>query len=598
MHLSQKWNWNFFYYYTQLPPLSFWGLGLFFKCFGVSLATFWAYPALWSTLTLPFTYLCARSFFSKSTSIVFSCLWAFSFWPIYLDRLCVGHGMLILWQLITFAILSRFLTRLKTGPSIGLGVLLGLFTSIGFYILFHAAIMVVFISIIVICSFYYHPSLTRKPLFAFLASLTLGSAPIIVVWLRFNHQNDYVHHLWAFNGSFNLLSQLIVIFQYISGLFWGENTYFYSLRAFGGGFFNPWLDSLFLIGLIQSLKNWKKEINLCLIGGMVFSLLPAFLTGQVEMLRMVLVLPFILIFCALGLQSLLKDVSLEKSMASFLILLIIVAFSDFYRLEITYRDFWKADAGVSLRYTKSLERWKAYEILHEKSDNSGPGIIFTEFKPGIIFAEFDPTLYDQTLTIATYPFNAARNPQLDYSKATWAGLITNVNYVPFLCHQIPSAKWFPLSIGLDASLENMALGIIPIGPETSKRIYGWLQMEKNLWPVTYAFFQMPYGHLDPNISKMLVQCRESINNDPFLESVLDEKQFIYDVSNHDQTQALKDMQQALTLGYPAAHLYNDLGVLWFTLGDFTNARECFKAALRAPLNHTRAAINLSHTPHS
>jgi Flp pilus assembly protein TadD len=107
---------------------------------------------------------------------------------------------------------------------------------------------------------------------------------------------------------------------------------------------------------------------------------------------------------------------------------------------------------------------------------------------------------------------------------------------------------------------------------------------------------MPYGQLNPNISKMLIQCRSSINGDPFLESLLDEKLFIYDMSNHDALQALKDMQRALTLGFPAAHLYNNLGVLWFTLGNYANARESFKAALHAPLNHTQAALNLSRTP--
>ena len=39
------------------------------------------------------------------------------------------------------------------------------------------------------------------------------------------------------------------------------------------------------------------------------------------------------------------------------------------------------------------------------------------------------------------------------------------------------------------------------------------------------------------------------------------------MSNHDSIRALKDLQQALTLGYPAAHLCNNLGVVWFTLGN-------------------------------
>jgi len=586
--LGQKWKWDLFYTYTHLPPFFFWGLGLFFKCFGISLTSLWAFPAFLSALTLPLAYWCAKSFFSKSVSIVFSCLWAFSFWPIYLGRLCVPHGLLILWQFLTFILLGHFLNRLTIRLSISSAVLLGFCTSIGFYILPHAAVMAFYVITIVTYSIFDRAPLGRKYLYAFLLSFFLGSAPIIAAWLRLNHQGDYFQYLWAFKNNFGLLSQFKVIAKYIAGLFWGGDTYNYSYRAFGGGFFNPWLGALFLTGLVQSLKNFKKEINLCLIGGLILFLLPAVLTGEVEMFRMVLVLPFILIFCALGFQNLLEMISSKTSMIIFLMILIIVAFTDFYRIEISYGDFWKANPAISLRYTKSLQRWKAYEILHEQSKKFGPGVILTEF---------DPTPFDQTLTIAVYSFNAARNPQLDYNKSTWAGLITNVNYVPYLYHQIPSSQWFPLSVGMNTSLENLALGIIPINSNTSKTIYDWLQMEKNLWPVTYTFFQMPYGQLNPDISKMLVQCRSLINGDPFLESSLDEKQFFYDMSNHDSTRALKDMQQALTLGYPAAHLCNNLGVVWFTLGDYAKARASFKAALHAPLNYTQAALNLSHTPY-
>ena len=197
-----------------------------------------------------------------------------------------------------------------------------------------------------------------------------------------------------------------------------------------------------------------------------------------------------------------------------------MALADFYRLEITYGDFWKANPAVSLRYTKSLQRWKAYEILQEQSKRSGPGVILTEF---------DPTPFDQTLTIAVYSFNAARNPRLDYHKSTWAGLITNVNYVPYLYHQIPSSQWFPfpwewMLPWKTWPWESFRLILIP------QKQSRWLAAngEKSLGRLLgYTFFQMPYGQLNPDISKMLGQCRSLVNNDPFLESSLDEKQFSF-----------------------------------------------------------------------
>ncbi len=81
--LLKSWNWQFFYTVGEHPPLLIWMLALLFDVFKSSFAALWFLPAIFSIVTIPVGYLCAREFLSKSASALFCFFLAFSFWPVY-----------------------------------------------------------------------------------------------------------------------------------------------------------------------------------------------------------------------------------------------------------------------------------------------------------------------------------------------------------------------------------------------------------------------------------------------------------------------------------------------------------------------------------
>src|SRR5208283_5117491 len=101
----------------------------------------------------------------------------------------------------------------------------------------------------------------------------------------------------------------------------------------------------------------------------------------------------------------------------------------------------------------------------------------------------DQAPFDQTLTTAVYPFNAARNPALSPIQARWAGLLTNINYAPFLAKRFAQSKWFPLPPDHDPSHANLVLGIIPVDSANQDVLMHWLAVEQALQPETFEWLQ-------------------------------------------------------------------------------------------------------------
>ena len=328
-------------------------------------------------------------------------------------------------------------------------------------------------------------------------------------------------------------------------------------------------------------------MNVCILLGFVLFILPAFLTRDLEMLRMILALPLLMAVCAMGAQKLLYCFHPPAQKILWIALLTLLAVLDFYHLEGPYQRLWRLNWVTSLHYTKSLERWQAFQILSSMKRKSGPGIVLTEF---------DPTPFDQTLTTALYPFNAARNPAFSPFQAQWAGLLTNINYSPFLAKRFPDSKWFSLAPGQDSSDGTLVLGIIPMDSVNQEILIHWLEIERALRSETSQWLQLPLGQTNAELTQSLYQIRLLANKDPFLESCLGERIFYCEMTGSNSNGVLMALHRALTLGYPAANLYNDLGVYWFTAGDPAKAREAFNAALRCPINHTSAWANLQKIP--
>jgi 4-amino-4-deoxy-L-arabinose transferase-like glycosyltransferase len=586
VELSEKWNWHLLYGYVQFPPLYYWCLGLFFKILGPSLGNLWLLPALLSLLALPLVYLASRRFFPKPLCMMMTAFWAFGFWPLFLGRLCLGQGLLILWQLAAFMALGHFL-RQETPPSQKRGAFfLGLVTGTGFYVLLHWPLMALWIFLVAVYPVFRNRSGPFRVFPFFLLPAVLIPLPLLAAYL-FREHGTYFHFLSIFNKDFSWPHQFQVWWGYVSALFWGARTAEYGYKPVWGGFLNPVAGSLFFLGFAEVCRGFKKGMNASLLLGFALFMIPAFLTWQFEALRIVLVLPLLVVVCAWGARQLLEGFSPAARKTLFGILLTLTAALDGYHLAGPYQQLWRSDWDYSNHATKSLDHWQAFQILSSMEKQSGPGLILTEF---------GPSPFDQTLTTALYPFNAARNPFLSPLQARWAGLLTNINYAPFLSKRFPHSKWFPLAPGQDLSRAALVLGIIPVEPANQGILIHWLEVERALRSETFQWLQLPMNQANPGLGRELSPILPMAAKDPFLESCVGERIFYNEMTVSDSKGVYQALHRALTLGYPAANLWNDLGVYYFTAGNPAKAREAFEAALHSPINHTSAWDNLQKVP--
>jgi hypothetical protein len=306
------------------------------------------------------------------------------------------------------------------------------------------------------------------------------------------------------------------------------------------------------------------------------------------MFRAILELPLLLLVATLGLFSLVATVPSRKRWILTAVFLLASAGLDFYHLFGPYQRACHSDPATLVQYGKTLDRWKAFQILKKTSEEKGPGIILNEFSS---------SPFDQTLTLAVFPFNAECNPRFLSRKTAWAGLVTNIHYAPFLSKRFPFSQWFDLSVGGSFREETLVLGIFPLdNPGHRSVLRSWMLLNQALHPVTSSSLHQAFGKADPELPQRLLELEPLTGADPFLRSCLEERVFYGAMSVANAPLALNALRRALTEGYPAAHLYNDLGVFWFSQGDRVKAKQAFMAAVRSPLNHTVAMENLRRIP--
>src|SRR5581483_5784445 len=133
MELARHGLAHLLYDFSQLPPLYIWMQGGFFKVFGISLATLWAFPAALSVAALGAAYFAARAHYSKNFALLFTLLMAFSFWPLYVGRFSHPGSLLLLWELLAVGFAGKAARAASAENQKWLGFFLGLWTGLGFY---------------------------------------------------------------------------------------------------------------------------------------------------------------------------------------------------------------------------------------------------------------------------------------------------------------------------------------------------------------------------------------------------------------------------------------------------------------------------------
>lgn len=555
LQLFEHWKWRLFFASTQVPPLFFWLQALFFKIIHPSLMSLWLFPALVSALSVPMAYWASRQFFTPFFSMLLTALVGFSFWPLYLEHFCLPVILLLEWQFLCLGLLGCYWkvqsvekNRLPTWA-------LGFGAAAGFYI----GITWIPTFLILLGSVAWR-AWVRKPrdftgFYVFLAC-QLAVLPLMRGFFANLFQGHLVCYLVFGAGASQ--NQWVISLSYLTALFWGslDRSYF-NFGPLWGGFLNPLLGSAFFVGILVLIQRrlWFQILGLFLAG--LLFLLPGLVSTTLEMMRIFQILPLLLLVTAWGIESLLQKSPRPWRIPLFMVLLSSSFALDAYHLLGPYHQ-WAVPGPYSMD-SKSPERYRAFQILDQVQSKEGPGLILTEFVPNI---------FDQSLLIATYPFNAARNHRLNPLKVRWAAVLADDSFRPYFSRHFPRCQSYPLFGGLPAVEGNLTLFLFPLDSSTWPFAEKWLEAHRQiqdlygLMPYHTALFD--YG---PAL-QMLESCRPFFEGDLFLESFYWEKRT--SLESQDRTfgqQIMQGLEKEIQVCGKDPALKRRQGFFWQRLGD-------------------------------
>jgi 4-amino-4-deoxy-L-arabinose transferase-like glycosyltransferase len=586
LEISQQWRWKFFHTYSQLPPLHYWLLAIFFKIFEPSLLSNWLFPAILSLATAGLSYLAARQFFNLTSSLAISLLFCGGFWPAYIARFAQPDVVMLLAEVLCFLILGFWLKRSGRGIHWGWLVLLGIGVGLGFYT--YAAWPAFAAVVLVLVAHKTFQVKSKRALVFFALMVFLVTLPLWIAALREGF-GSYLHRVWM-GSTLNLGGQFYISLSYLVGLLWGTDQGDYG--PIYGGLLNPLFGSLALMGLAEGFRRWREKFWGWVLGGTVLLLLPGLLTNNVEFNRIVLVYPFLALWAITGLFRLVEAAPVKWRLILLALLLVFSTLLDARHLFQAYPQRWAhpgAAWGVNI---KSVEYWGAHQVLKRESTTRGPGAVLEELQP-------DP--FDRTLTIANYPFDTARNPAFRFEDSKWVAVIANVHYTPFLRKRFPDSEIFQLPVPEKAQYGGDILQVIEITPGNHSDLKRWFEVNRAFQKVTSVMMERKEHQDRTRIFEMLYPLEVMVKGDPFLESCFWEKAHVQhnlEAAYGDRPfseiypKSLYTIQQATRLGYPSAHFYNEMGVLLEMGKRMEEARAAFLKATKAPLNRTSAADHL------
>jgi 4-amino-4-deoxy-L-arabinose transferase-like glycosyltransferase len=584
LELSRHWTWKFFYTFGEAPPLTVWCVAVLLKLGFSPAVSLWFPPVVCSLLTVILGYFAARRFFSKSFSLVCGGLLAFSYWPLLLGRLCHQGIGLPLWACLCVFLLGGF-QKAKEEPqkkawAMGLGFGLGS----GSFIFTPWPVVTGLFWLGLLWNWALRPGKNRGPFILLSLSLALSLLPFTTALLREGY-GTHLLSLSPWGGWFHFSHFLTNFLSYFTMFFWGVFDPEPAYTAVWGGFLNPFLGSLFFLGLLELFRFRKQALVKWVVVAFGIFLLPGVLSLNVETFRVAQVLPLLLFIAAVGLHSLLETWPGLRRLRFLCLFLLLSGSLDFFLLTAPYQnpDAHPENFG---RPRKSLERYWAYQILDELQKTNGPGYVLANFET--------ESFNDPTLPFMTYPFNIADNTSLSRGMARekqppkWLALFVNIHYAPFLQKRFPEGKWFLVSKSLPSTEGGKLLGVIPVAQSNDQILYAWVGAHRIFEAADRLRFFQNRGLVQPSI-QILDRPYNLMKTDPFILSLYWDKRAAYEYVGLDYDQQLYSYQMAVRVGYPTADLYFKLGELLRVKGRLREARAAYLRATRAPLDLTPSA---------
>ncbi len=578
MDLSWKEPWRFFFSSGQmpLPPFFVWFLALYFKIFSPGLLSLWMVPAFFSILTLLMVYFTVRKFLSDSLAFFCTAFSCFNFGLLYTGLFCMPTCLFLFWQILIFACCGAFWKARTLFSQKLWAIILGLGVGLGFgtWIAWIFVAFMIFLGIGYICL------KKRKNLFIFF------TVPLLLLFFfffwRFVWESgfDYLRQVWALYPGMEGKKQAVYSLSTWTAFFWGD-PWKYTYGPLWGGVLNPLAASLFFVGIVECGKKITSPFTVWIGGALFIFLLPGLVSRDFEFFRASAAIPLLILVLAIGAKSVSSFLPGIKRIMAVWVIIVLSAGLDIYHLTGPYHQQWGVP-NDNWPHFKSVEYWKACEILKQSGEIRGPGILL---------ADFQTTLTDQTLTVAAYTWDAVRRENVSLQGKNWLAVIIDVHYKPFLQHRFPKGQWFWLG-NQHMNQGGIMLALIPIDAIDQPILQRWCEADVRLHSVTRAIMDHKPEQSQSAILEKLRTIYPFMKKDPFLESCFWEKVLYHEKIQGNKTAALEASRQCLKNGYPLPPVLNDEGVLLLESGKIIQARLAFQQAVQSTLNLTPAAENL------
>jgi hypothetical protein len=421
----------------------------------------------------------------------------------------------------------------------------------------------------------------------FFGALGIATAPFLVSAFR----EGFGSHLAGIaltSLDFSPEQKWTNLMSYWTALGWGSLVPNSSNGPVWGGFLNPVLGVAFLRALLGLWKGRHDPRAAGLLTLMVWCMAPGLVTADYPgFYRIVQVMPWVMAMVALGLWELSRDFGSKMGRVIFPVLLALSVGLDTVHLV-------KAnglDARLNPRPdtpTQTVNR-EAFRILQAKSLQEGPGLIFSEL---LLLSR------NHSLTVETYPFNAALNPRLAPVQARWAALLVNRHLEGSLSRKFPKIQWIPLSGGTLEEDGGLSLGLVPVEGSQFTSFEPWLaahhffherQFEAENILNDPVLYQKACQDLSEGYSLM--------EGDPFLESLYGEWIAQYHFAGGLDPNLLA-LRRALRRGTPTANLYLKYGNFLFLSGRKAEAMKAYSLAVQSRPNYTDAQAILDYFKNS
>jgi hypothetical protein len=560
--LSQKWSWQLLWGECQNQPMVLWILAFYFKWIEPSLFSLRLFSALVSIATVLLGYWAARQFFSKGYSLILTFFFAFNFWALISSRLCIGPITVILMVYAVFGMMGKcfknfkMTNRFRYQDALSLGILSGL----GFYT--YAVWPVVFLSISIAIFFqvWKHPQ-NKAAFFCYGLTALLTAGPLFLAYLS---KNGTAHLQDEFLRQ-SILSSAVNYFQ----IFFWKGGYCFNGPVWGG-VFNPFEGALIFLGVVSLMVDFKKAYSQWIfLTGFLF-ILPGILSNTVEICHVVQLFPLFSLIAVLGIQKITAGFPPVLRWKGTVVLLLAILILNLYHWLGPFQS-WNSLPPEQKDWVP-IEYYQAYKIIKEKSLQTGPIDVFSEFT-----LDF----YNKTLNIACFPLDSLQNPRLSSSAPVWSALLVNKYYVPFLSSRFPQSEWFLLKKDDIRYHSDLVLGLIPNDSMKASEMDTWKKADRVLRDLNFQLKAKTSPVPWAEIKDLFLESSKTFENDPFLSAIFWEKIALLDANRIDYVDTMQDFQMALRFGYPAANLYYDLEMTLEMNGRVNEAKKVLQEARKA-----------------